>query len=165
MHASRGSDCQEALDLDHRLLQQWTSCQLLQGRRLEQSVYTTRRINACATGSAWLHDPEAEGTECTHASTAEECRALSALCEALLMRHNHFSLNGFFGLIGKEPASVARDLTAFSWPSTCNPAEQTHPRTQARRPSASSESQSLSSMNGCSSSTSAASKLAPANPN
>ena len=41
------------------------------------------------------------------------------------MRHNHFSLNGFFGLIGKEPASVARDLTAFSWQETCNPAEHT----------------------------------------
>ena len=47
-----------------------------------------------------------------------------------------FQPEWFFGLIGKEPASVARDLTAFSWLETCNPAEQTHPRTQAPRPSA-----------------------------
>ena len=43
------------------------------------------------------------------------CRPFFALCEALLMQQNHFSLNGFFGLIiGKEPASVARDLPALS---------------------------------------------------
>ena len=138
---------------------------MLQGRWLEQSVYTTRRINASATGSAWLHDPQAEGTECTHASTAEECLALSALCEGLIMRHNHFNLSGLFDLIGNEPASITRDLTAFSWLETCKPAEQTHPRTQARRRSANSGSQPLSSVNGCSSPTSAASKLAPENPN
>ena len=89
----------------------------------------------------------------------------SALCEGLIMRHNHFNLSGLFDLIGNEPASITRDLTAFSWLETCKPAEQTHPRTQARRRSANSGSQPLSSVNGCSSPTSAASKLAPENPN
>ena len=83
----------------------------------------------------------------------------------LIMRHNHFNLSGLFDLIGNEPASITRHLTASNWLETCKPAEQTHPRTQAPRRSANSGSQPLSSVNGCSSPTSAASRLAPENPN